>query len=82
MKINFDIDKKEVLRYRGHPDSTVPEQLEKVASDVLDKIYDHITPRFVKSRFAAMWESDITTYFSFWLRRKSKVLAKAPARPT
>ena len=52
MKINFDIDKKEVLRYRGHPDSTVPEQLEKVASDVLDKIYDHITPRFVKSRFA------------------------------
>lgn len=51
MKTNFDIDKKEVLRYRGHKGDVIPDGLDKVVDDVMGRIYDHITPRFVQSRF-------------------------------
>ena len=52
MKINFDIDKKEVLRYRGHRSDDVPAQLDKTADEVIEKISAYITPRFVQSRFS------------------------------
>ena len=52
MKINFNIDKNETLRYRGHRGGDIPPNLDKVADEVLGKIEAHITPRFVHSRFA------------------------------
>ena len=52
MKINFNIDKNEALRYRGHRGGDIPPNLDKVADEVLGKIEAHITPRFVHSRFA------------------------------
>ena len=52
MKINFNIDKNEALRYRGHRGGDIPLNLDKVADEVLGKICAHITPRFVHSRFS------------------------------
>ena len=52
MKINYSIDKKEVLRYRGHKGDTVPPQLDSVTDEIVEKISSHITPRFVQGRFS------------------------------
>ncbi len=52
MKINYSIDKKEVLRYRGHRGATVPSQLDGVTDEIIKKISSHITPRFVQGRFS------------------------------
>ena len=52
MKINYKIDKKEVLRYRGHKGAIVPPQLDSIADEIIQKISSYITPRIVQGRFS------------------------------
>lgn len=54
MKINYSIDKKEVLRYRGHKSEIVPPQLDSIADEIIQKISSHITPRYVQGRFSVV----------------------------
>ena len=52
MKINYSIDKKEVLRYRGHKSENVPPQLDDITDEIIQKISSYITPRIVQGRFS------------------------------
>ena len=54
MKINYSIDKKEVLRYRGHKSEIVPPQLDDITDEIIQKISSHITPRFVQGKFSVV----------------------------
>ena len=58
MKINYSIDKKEVLRYRGHKGETIPSQLDSVTDEIIGKISSYVTPRFVQGRFSVTQAED------------------------
>ncbi len=58
MEIKYDIDKKEVLRYRGHKGGSIPQQLDNVTDEIIEKIKEYITPRFVAGRFAIGMEEN------------------------
>lgn len=51
MKINFDVDKNEVLRYSGQKDGKATPQIEKLAESYAEKIKENISPRHIAARF-------------------------------
>ena len=50
MKINFEIDKNEMLRYGGHKGEITP-QLSHMADEIINKITPHLTPRYIQGRY-------------------------------
>ena len=52
MKINFDIDKNEVLRYSGHRDGQVPPHIDRLAEEMAQKIKSNIFPRHIIARYS------------------------------
>ena len=58
MKINYSIDKKEVLRYRGHKGENISPQLDSVTDEIIKKISSYVTPRFVQGRFSVTQAED------------------------
>ena len=58
MKINYSIDKKEVLRYRGHKGENVSPQLDSVTDEIIKKISSYVTSRFVQGRFSVTQAED------------------------
>ncbi len=52
MKINFDVDKNEVLRYSGHKGGDVSPQISRLAAQYAEKIKDNISPRHIAARFS------------------------------
>ena len=51
MKINFDVDKNEVLRYSGQKDGKATPQIEKLAESYAEKIKENLSPRHIAARF-------------------------------
>lgn len=51
-KTDFTIDKAEVLRYRGHRGADVPPRTDRLAQEMTDSIYSHISPRHIAGRFS------------------------------
>lgn len=52
MKINFDIDKQEILRYSGQKNGEASPLIEKLAEQYAERIKDNISPRHVCARFS------------------------------
>lgn len=46
----FEIDKSEVLRYAGHKDRQVPESLNRLADEVINRCISAVTPRHITRR--------------------------------
>lgn len=58
MKINFDIDKNEILRYSGHRGNDIPSNLDRLAKQFGDKIKQNISPRHVVARYSLQHMDD------------------------
>lgn len=58
VKPDFTIDKKEVLRYRGHRSETALPHIDRLAQEMTEKIYSSISPRHIMRRFSVTQTED------------------------
>ena len=58
MKINFDIDKKEILRYSGHRGGDIPVHIDRLAEQFREKIKQNISPRHISARYSLQQVDD------------------------